>query len=294
MGGQPSCTSQTNNDTPLPNGETVSIPIACPTLANPSVYGLTSFGITIKALYTDTSLQFIVTFDLNGGTSFTVTAEPYNGGEVVFLASVQGPSPANAHIKASVQANRLIVVVTNGMNALTYTIQFFFDIRAPFAGTPIIRADTPVAIFASLTGELPVPPSPDGTDSIPNITGMIHMTPDGKQVCQVDYTTVIRRDCSLITSSYVQYSPDIASVLIGLGCTVASKTGGNPIVVVYSVLRMILSSLVMCVDFSPEWLRRRYYKTFLKKLAKSEWKAFLAYFIDPEFGVTEYWLLFKE
>lgn len=136
-------------------------------------------------------------------------------------------------------------------------------------------------------------------ESLPTITGEARLTPDGNQICQLDYS-IIKID---EIEKYVKYSP---SFLCYLKCgeertipeAVACLTKSGRIVdqtllIGYAVTRTILSSQLFG-KFSFSFLLQRYYPSFLSLLSNSEWKDFYPFFTSPEYGVVNYYSLFRK
>lgn len=98
------------------------------------------------------------------------------------------------------------------------------------------------------------------------------------------------------------YVPDLKKVLLLQGNTLLAQVlnihTANPtkktdqtffnLIMTYSTLRFMFSGLITGGQFSAKWLYRKYYKTFLRKLEKSEFGCFLSIFIDPQFGLVGY------
>lgn len=59
----------------------------------------------------------------------------------------------------------------------------------------------------------------------------------------------------------------------------------------YSITRLILSHELFG-EWKEKYLRQCYYPRFLSLLSNSDWKDFLPFFTSPEYGVTNYHLLF--
>lgn len=281
-----SCGTSSLDSIPLPPGSPPRpINMSCSNLGDPSLYGLTTYDFTI-ATQRDSTGQFIfnvVIPFITGAVTVTAIAAPYQGSSVVQLLSV---TSSNTNVIPTIEFVSVINISFNtGNYNIVYSVPFEFLVRGPEAGTPALSNG--VTITVNRLGRLP-------PDAIPNIMETIHMTPDGKQVCQVDYTTIVMKECCKVTSSYIQYCPDIASVLCGPGCTIESKVGKDrvPSVVTYAVLRMVLSSEIMDMCFTPESLRQRYYKEFLKRLRNGVWSAFFEVLQDSI--AVDYWQLFKK
>jgi hypothetical protein len=176
---------------------------------------------------------------------------------------------------------------------------------------------------AAEAGISDIPSSPGGVTDIPNIIGTIEKTPNGEQIAKIDYTLVTEEQAL----TYVRYSPDVASVMLtsvtnnGVACILTSMSCKRYTIldkvlslqsegfaiemntfISYSALRLILSSILFCEcdinvsTWNLNFLRRSYYNEFLRKLKRSEWKAFLTYFTvpSPTYDVTYYWKFFKE
>lgn len=131
-------------------------------------------------------------------------------------------------------------------------------------------------------------PAPEGC---PSIEILAYTTRDKKQICQVGVRVVTPpgpcQDCPCSESRtfaqtlrYKHYSPNIASVLKGKGCTFADKVasiGGIDIndLARYALLRLVLAQIIFG-DFNVDYLLQKWYQPLRKKLACSQFCRFLS------------------
>jgi hypothetical protein len=139
-----------------------------------------------------------------------------------------------------------------------------------------------------------LPPSPSGT--LPTLLGTVSLTPDGNELCEVDYQLIETN----LERKHKIYSPSFLFYVKGCQKTIPSAVSflnqyqevNQDRFVTYAILRTILSSVVFSITFDFRYLRQRYYSRFLCLLAGSPWKDFLVYFEREEYGVTNYYSVF--
>lgn len=144
---------------------------------------------------------------------------------------------------------------------------------------------------------IPLPRPPTTPSGCPTLFGELFLTNDGKQLCQTNFSVTFYNDC--FTSQqreYVFYCIDILRVVCGQGCTLEAKAinlQGKGLEVTtaglatYGMLRLMLSFLLFG-HFDINFLRRRFYAKFLRKLERSGFCAYKEIFLE-----SPYWKYFK-
>jgi hypothetical protein len=142
--------------------------------------------------------------------------------------------------------------------------------------------------------QIPVFSLPPG--SLPRIEGSASLTPDGNMVCELDYEIINNN----YIKNYIIYNLDFLSEVKGCKGTIPEAVSylqqfqkvDQTSFVGYAITRLILSQ-VLFGKFDTHYLLQRYYPCFLSRLRSSVWKEFLPFFLDPQYGVENYHLLFK-
>jgi hypothetical protein len=199
--------------------------------------------------------------------------------EDLFFISKVPVAKSGVTIYFDFELNRVRLTVQSSQFALLYDI-----------GITLVGIVFRISSVVSKTTRRFLPGSPDG--SLPTILGTVRLTPDGNQICNIDYTLIETAK----VKKYVQYSPSFLGEVVGCGDSIPERVVylnrffpvDEATFVEYVAVRTILSS-VLFGSFSTKYLRRRYYCEFLSRLAKSDWKAFMAYFSEGN-----YYLLFRE
>jgi hypothetical protein len=107
---------------------------------------------------------------------------------------------------------------------------------------------------------------------LPNITGDVYSTPDGKQICMITYKVTEELCNTIVSNEYTRYQPDVVSVMQGCGYTIAGKLTSLPpqdfvidigLFMVYSAHRLTISQ-VLFGSFDVKFLKQKYYPKFIK------------------------------
>lgn len=213
-------------------------------------------------------------------------------------------------IATTPDVNRFRLDVSQVTGALTiFSRQPFDGLKATWTFTVMGAITTgSVCVTRNLSGPIPLPePSEPTPIGCPSLVGSVTLTQDEEQICQIDFTVNIPQgpcqDCSeQITSKcteqtlqYRYYSPDVARVVKGRGCTLAQKVSflqaqGRTVTLenlaTYSTLRLALSKLVFG-NFEVNYLRQSYYPLLIKKLRKSQFCRFLIRLKIPAYAGYE-------
>lgn len=129
----------------------------------------------------------------------------------------------------------------------------------------------------------------------------------------VGYFDVNQKNNIPATQSIFSYKPNLQKVLLSRGKTLLAQilniyserrnarnvvsefSESEPtekeffdLLMTYSTLRFMFSGLITNGKFEVEWLYRKYTKSFLVKLSKSDFACFLPLFTDPQFGLVGY------
>jgi hypothetical protein len=144
------------------------------------------------------------------------------------------------------------------------------------------------------SNQIPVFSLPPG--SLPRIEGLASLTPDGNMVCELDYEIINNN----YIYNYVVYNLNFLSEVKGCTTTIPEAVSylqrfqsvDQTTFIGYAITRLILSQELFG-KFDTHYLLQKYYPCFLTRLKESVWKAFLPFFVDPQYGVENYYLLFR-
>lgn len=173
-----------------------------------------------------------------------------------------------------------VSIPTEGGFFQTLHIESFSGITTRVNWTFTALSETSVrgqmCLTTGLAGPLPI-----GGGSVsancPSIVGMAYPSPDGKEVCFLEYKVSIPGDCFAVEKSYKQYCLNLTDVLSGEGCTFDQKVLDLQVrypnitmdsLVSYASLRLILSQIVFG-NFNLQYLGQCYYPKLIRKLQKS-------------------------
>jgi hypothetical protein len=178
------------------------------------------------------------------------------------------------------------------MENLVFNLEFFHENSQLVEITGSFSGGGYICNFPGPSFSVPPPVSED----YPLILGTLRLTPSRDQVCDFSYEFVWKNE----RKNYVQYSFSLPSVLKGKGRTIPEKIASlqeykevdYTLLLVYVATRLALSHTLFG-RFSVCFLLQEYYPAFLKLLEESEWKSFLPYFVDSQYGVENYYFLFK-
>lgn len=189
----------------------------------------------------------------------------------------------NPAVSVNLVANNTQGLVT--IEGKQVTISFFAPGQPPllfiFNFDSVTDGIRPDFVLGNTNGfSLPAP------NSVPNVTARARPSPDGRQICELDFTVTLQGSSlnCVQKSVYKQYCLDFASVIRcpekctlrqALDCLIACGrlTDSNDFLQ-YMILRYILSGLVFG-QFSVQYLRQRYNEQFLTLVSMPPYEAFL-------------------
>jgi hypothetical protein len=245
--------------------------------ANPQDYGLTTLDVTVRMRGDQLSIVF-------SSGSIDLTLILVNG---YYVASNGSTYKDGTEITWRVEGTTTIVTVRK--KGEQKSIDYSFIIRQQ--GIEIFKE---IRWKEGTSNQIPVFSLPSG--SLPRIEGNATLTPDGGMVCELDYEIINYNN----NKKYIIYNLDFLSEVKGCKGTVPESVSylqqfqsvDFTSFVGYAITRLILSQQLFG-KFDTQYLFQKYYPCFVKKLKESEWKDFVPFFLDPEYGVENYHLLFK-
>jgi hypothetical protein len=193
--------------------------------------------------------------------------------------------------------------VSTNVYRMTYRVvgskfKLFYNLY--MAVTVVNELPYPLFLTANLSQDpgdcLKVVPSPP-SGALPTIDAVLTSTEDGKMLCQLDYKIIYKN----LIKNYILYNLDFLPFLKGCGGTIEERVEwlnkhysvDRTLLISYSITRTILSSEIFCLPFSFEFLKQEWYERFLEELKVSEWSDFVPFFEQEEYGVSNYWKLYK-
>jgi hypothetical protein len=277
------CTTRTNLVLPKSIG-TITLDCPFPSISEYKRSGIKNNTLTYKFRPTyELEIRIPVLRPCNTCYKEEVIVATYNSEFILTgVSKLHNPSC----LTLSVDGNTFLMTVSSSVVLSGPSIIYSITLFNYQGGQSLLTT----ASFLNPSEGVPLPNT--GGQTIPNISGFVFATPDGKQISSVNYIVNKEEDCVLVTNTYIQYYQNIASVMKGHGCTIADKlaylqTQGKAIdgteFMIYSSHRLTLSQQLFG-SYDVKFLKQNYYQRFLVKLKNGVEKSF--------FENSDYWTLF--
>ena len=234
-----------------------------------------------------------------------IIKEPNSNQQTIFTNTIDGFLEAGSFVYNESRFSELtsvngytLTAVNNTLRVTSGRVNWIFlpDDNAKYTVLVTVAPLPPVG------GGIPTPQPPTGTNCS-TLFGELFLTADKKQIAYSKFlVTLCANPCAnngLVKQErrYEFYATNVASVVIGCGCTLFSKAQsfrerGDAVTVAglaaYGMLRLMLS-LLLFGRFDLNYLRRSCYQTFLDALDCSDFSDYA-----PLFRSSPYWMYYLE
>jgi hypothetical protein len=262
-------------------------------------YGLLSANVDFIQTVTETTTIVTGSLDVNPGSdpiTFTITKTP----EGVVLSPFPPGSPLSVVTEEcnDIGFCSFVIRYTDAQTGTTLTYSLSLS---SLNNLSVVNGS--VCISDIEAGKITLPVIEPTV--IPDVSGDVWLSTDKKMICQVTYTVKSGPDCrtGLVSAEKTStvYGVNLQCVMKGSGCTIRDRfdslvaKGWNldwTLFIQYSILRIILSSLLFKKCFSVELLTRKYKDAFQAVLENTKSK-YYDWFFGENSLVSTYWMYFK-
>lgn len=280
-------------------GGTLDFATAIPEQEFLNKYGLLSANLDFMQTVTETTVIVTGLLDVNPGSdaiTFTITKTP----EGVFLTPFPPGSPLSNQGEECSDTGFCLFTIryTDAQTGATLTYSLSLSSMNNLA---VVNGSVCISDVETNHITLPI----IEPEVVPDVSGDIWLSTDGKMICEVDYTVKSGPNCrtGLVSAETKKtvYGVNVQCVMKGSGCTIRDRfdslvaKGWNldwTLFIQYSILRIILSSLLFKKAFCVDFLLRKYKDAFHDALKNTNSK-YYDWFFGAESQVSTYWMYFR-